>query len=65
LKVIVKGNLYRCFVDDKIVVEYEDSTNLFVEGMIGLISCQANPVFENIKVVGDDFTQEIILALLL
>jgi hypothetical protein len=59
LKVIVNGNLYRCFVDGKIVVEYEDLANLFAKGMIGLISCQANPAFENIKVVGDDFTQEI------
>jgi len=59
LKIIVKDNLYQCFVDGKMVVECEDAANLFVKGMIGLISCQANPVFENIKVIGDDFAKEI------
>ena len=65
LKVIVENNLYQCFVNGKIVAEYEDATNLFAKGMIGLISCQARPVFENLKVFGDGFTQEISLALLL
>ena len=61
LKVIAKGNLYQCFVDGKMIVECEDVANTFAKGMIGLISCQANPVFENIKVIGDDFTQEMTL----
>ena len=59
LKVIAKGNLYQCFVDGKMVIEYEDLANLFVKGMIGLISCQANPAFENIKVTGNGFVKEL------
>jgi len=58
LKVIAKGNLYQCFVDDKIVIEYEDLANLFVKGMMGLISCQANPEYKNIKVTGNGFMKE-------
>jgi len=58
LKVIVKKNLYQCFVDGRMVAEYEDFTNLFAKGMIGLISCQAKPVFDNTKVVGEDFAKE-------
>ena len=63
LKVIAKGNLYQCFVDDKMVIEYEDSANLFVKGMMGLISCQANPAYENIRVTGNGFTKEMSMTL--
>ena len=58
LKVTVEGDLYSCFINGKLITEYEDRTQTFRKGTVGLITYGTNlsafdEVFSNVRVNGN------------
>ena len=54
LKVIIEGNTYQGFINDEEVVVYDDKDGFRKSGMIGLITYQAHPHFDNVTVSGEN-----------
>lgn len=58
LEVVVKGNLYSCFINGKLIAEYEDRAQTFRKGTIGLITYGTDTlafdkIFSDVKVNGE------------
>jgi len=54
LKVIIAGNSYQGFINDKEVFDHKDKEEFRKNGMIGLITYKAHPHFDNITVSGEN-----------
>lgn len=50
LKATVEGQRYRCFVNDTMTVDYEDTSKFRENGRVGLITYAVYPQFDNIKI---------------
>lgn len=50
LKAVVEGQKYRCYVNDVLAVEHEDTSKFRESGRIGLITYAVYPHIDNVKV---------------